>query len=129
MTQSDYRNSVKCKYCTHFRSEVNRCKRGGYSIRTDPNSVCKSFMLPPADIIFNMVTENELQQRGDGSYITSMPEFMRKELEREERKEDLYEWIIIAVIVGIGLWLFWLIFGPFITGICEIIFGILDFLS
>lgn len=132
MTQSDYRKSVKCKYCSHFHSDFNRCKRGGYTFDTTPDSVCKSFTLSPTDVIFQKVLQDEshgLPQRGDGSYITEMPQFMKDEFEREEQKESLREGLLAAIVIGIGLLIFWLIFGPFIIGICKMIFGILNFLS
>ena len=89
-------------------------------------------MLSPTDVIFKKVLQNEghsSPQRGDGSYITEMPQFMRDEFEREEKKEFSREMLFIMLILGIGLLILWLIFGPFIIGIFEMISGILDFLS
>ena len=83
----ELRDSVKCKYCCHFQPGSNRCKRGGHSTATRPDHVCKSFMLSPSDVIFEKVMRErgEPARRGDGSYITSMPQFMLDEFEEAER--------------------------------------------
>ena len=124
MTESDYRNSVKCKYCSHYRAEFRRCKCGGYTIDTTPDSVCKRFTLSPCEVILHKVYADkgdDLPQRGDGSYITEIPPFMRTEFMQEEEKEFHREMFHICLIIGVGLVIFWWIFGPFI----EMIFGIL----
>lgn len=128
----ELRDSVKCKYCWHFKPESNQCLCGGYRTKTEPDSVCKSFSLSPTEVILKKVMAESghgLPKRGDGTYITEMPQFMRDEFEQEEEKEFFWQMFFIMVILGIGLLILWLIFGPFIIGIFEMISGILDFLS
>lgn len=146
-----YRSSCKCKYCGHFQPSTNRCylyhdydqsldkdraPSNSYFKLTEPDNVYKNFTLSAMEV---MVSEyygannspngdRTPQRRKDGSYVVQMPQSMREEFEQEEKDKSFREWLFAIVIVGIGLLIFWLIFGPFITGILEMVFDILNFL-
>lgn len=94
---SKYENSIKCKYCSHFEPEVNRChlyhdfdqsldKRGGpYLKETSPNSRCSHFALTAMDAIAGGV----VGERPDGSKIVSLsddPELQQRLLSEESSR-------------------------------------------
>lgn len=128
-----YRSSVKCKYCRHYEDSI--CNFHNSYQRTNPNNVCKNFMLSDMDIIAHATLSgsNQLYQRNDGSYIANIDdvpslkaefEYERQQKEEQEAR-DKAKLIVLAIVVVIaGIVFLW----PFISLFLDIfgfIFGII----
>lgn len=150
---SKYEDSIKCKYCGHFESGVNRCHLyynydssideggGPYLKETSPDSRCSHFVLPGIWHLAQAVGK----KRGDGTYIVDLsrdPQ-LKQQLETEERRGagkfdgekalSVIKWMFGGLIVGftasfvLGAMFNAESFPAWITVVCTIAFACIGF--
>lgn len=133
-----YYESFKCKYCLYcfYEHGAYRCSyhdsiKGG-SLRISKDHLCKDFLLSNEEQRLCNASPT-LVQRHDGSYIMELtPDLYDGIQEYRKYQQDVQntnELMFVWAILGVGLFILWLIFKPFILGIIEFISGIFDFLS
>lgn len=138
---SQFEDSIRCKYCSHFEPGANRChlyhdfdqsldKSGGpYLKETSPNSRCSRFSVTARDAILrdvlrkDAVLGDKAPTRPDGSPIVgleALPE-IKKRILKEEAKERRGEKLFHMFGATVASFVISFIIAKFAAGFIELL--------